>query len=224
MIAERLRAVRERIDAAARRAGRDPAQVQLLAVSKTFPARAVLEAADAGQRCFAENRVQEAEAKIPEVGRDLEWHLVGALQRNKARRAVELFDVIHSVDRPQLAHALQRAADAAGRRPRVLLQVNLDAEDQKSGAAPEALGALLDAVRACPALVPSGLMTIPRACDDPEEVRPSFARLAELARELRATEPRLVELSMGMSADFEVAVEEGATLVRVGTAIFGTRS
>ncbi len=223
MIADRLRAIRERIEGAARRSGRDPQQVQLLAVSKTFPAEAVLEAAAAGQRRFAENRVQEASAKIPAIAEALEWHLIGPLQRNKARRAVELFEVIHSVDRPELVRALDRAAADLGRRPRVLIQVNLDREAQKSGAAPEQVAALLDELRACPALVPVGLMTIPRACDDPEEVRPSFVRLRELRDALRGTEPGLVELSMGMSADFEVAVEEGSTLVRIGTAIFGAR-
>jgi pyridoxal phosphate enzyme (YggS family) len=223
VIAERLRAVRERIDAAARRAGREPASVELLAVSKTFPAEAVREAAAAGQRLFGENRVQEAAAKIPDCGDGIEWHLVGPLQRNKARRAVELFDVIHAVDRPELARALERAASQLGRRPRVLLEINVDEEPQKAGVAPGETKGLLEEVRACPSLVPAGLMAIPRACDDPEQVRPSFVRLRELREALCRIEPRLVELSMGMSADFEVAVEEGATLVRVGTAIFGPR-
>lgn len=223
MIAQRLAAIRERIARAARRAGREPDDVALLAVSKTFPASAVREAAAAGQRRFAENRVQEAAAKIPELDAGLEWHLVGPLQRNKARRAVELFDVIHSLDRPELALALQRAARESGRTPRVLLQVNVDREPQKAGVEPDAAAELLATLRQCPELRPVGLMAIPRACSDPEEVRPSFARLRTLRDSLRVDEPRLVELSMGMSADFEVAIEEGSTCVRIGTAIFGAR-
>ncbi len=232
MIEERLRQVRERIAAAARRSGRSTDAVRLIAVSKTFPAERVVEAFAAGQRAFGENRVQEALAKIPAVAKGLpagpsaEWHLIGPLQRNKVRRAVEAFEVTESVDRPELAHAIDRAAAAAGRRPRVLIQVNVDREPQKAGVAPEAAAALLRRVRECAALEPCGLMAIPRACSDPEEVRPSFSRLRELLGELQAAEPDLrgfEELSMGMSADFEVAIEEGSTQVRVGTAVFGRR-
>jgi pyridoxal phosphate enzyme (YggS family) len=232
VIGERLLQVRERIAAAAARSGRSADDVTLIAVSKTFPADRVVDAFAAGQRVFGENRVQEALAKIPEVAASLpgddapEWHLIGPLQRNKARRAVEIFDVIHSVDRPELARAIDRAAAAGGRRMRVLLQVNVDREPQKAGVAPEDAPALLRCVRECAALEPGGLMAIPRACSDPEEVRPSFARLRELLGELQAAEPGLpefVDLSMGMSADFEVAIEEGSTQVRVGTAVFGRR-
>ena len=232
MIRENLREVHRRIATAARRAGRDPNEVKLLAVSKRFAHDRVLEAAAAGQLAFGENRVQEASRKIPAVAAEfaatqpntpMEWHLIGPLQRNKARQAVGLFDVIHSLDRSELAVALERAAEALDRRPRVLLQINIDDEPQKSGAAPSEARELLEATRACAHLIPIGLMTLPRACSDPEEVRPSFRRLRELLAELHQDEPRLVELSMGMSADFEVAIEEGSTQVRIGTAIFGTR-
>lgn len=229
----RMRAIRERIDAAALRSGRDPASVRLLAASKTRPAASVIAAATAGQIDFGENRVQEADAKIGEVCAaepPLDpapvWHLIGPLQRNKARRAVALFDVIHSLDRAALALELDRAASAAGLRRRVLLQVNIDAEPQKAGVDAAGAAELFDRVRACESLEAIGLMAIPRACDDPEEVRPSFARLRELLDSLQRLHPDLpqfCELSMGMSSDFEVAIEQGATWVRLGTAIFGRR-
>ena len=228
-IAARIEELRKRIETAARTAGRDPRAVRLLAVSKTFPAECVLEAAEAGLRSFGENRVQEAETKIPDVNAaaavPLDWHLVGQLQRNKARRAVELFDWIHSVDRPALAAALERHAEALGRTPRVFIQVNLDEEEHKGGVLPGQLPALVRQVDALPHLELVGLMTIPRACEDPEEVRPSFARLRDLLEETngRRERAKLAELSMGMSADFEVAIREGATWVRIGSAIFGER-
>ena len=229
-LAARLAALRERIAHAARSAGRDPADVKLLAVSKTQPAERVCEAVRAGLTAFGENRVQEAEAKIPAVralcAENLEWHLIGGLQRNKARRAVELCDVIQSVDRPELLAALDKAAAASGRRPRIFLQVNVDEEPQKSGCAPAELAELARAAEACAHLDWVGLMAIPRACEDPEQVRPSFARLRALLDELnraRPAERRRVELSMGMTADFEVAVQEGATWLRLGTALFGER-
>lgn len=227
-VAERLRAVLGRIEHAARAADRSPDDVRLIAISKTVPAARIADAARAGQRAFGENRVQEAAAKLPEVARacdaTLEWHLVGRLQRNKARAAVELFEVIHSLDRVELAEALARAALAAGRRPRVLLQVNLDDEPQKGGVAPEELPALAATVDALPAVELVGLMAIPRPAADAEGMRPAFARLRALRDALAAARGRpLPELSMGMSADYEVAVAEGATWVRVGTAIFGER-
>ncbi|HTO71631.1 MAG TPA: YggS family pyridoxal phosphate-dependent enzyme [Myxococcota bacterium] len=228
-LAARLAELRARIDARARKAGRDPAAVKLLAVTKTHPPERVLEAVSAGLRAFGENRVQEADAKIPAVaaaaGVPLEWHLVGSLQRNKAARAAALFDVVHSVDRAPLAAALERGAAAAGRHIQVLLQVNVDAEPQKGGAAPAELAELARAVDACAHLRLVGLMTVPRACADPEEVRPSFARMRSLLGELnRGRAVPLAELSMGMSDDFEVAVEEGATWLRIGTALFGARN
>ncbi len=227
-LAEHLHEVRARIERAARAAGRAPDEVRLVAVSKTVSAARIAEAARAGQRAFGENRVQEAQSKLPEIARahesPLEWHLVGRLQRNKARAAVELFDVIHGVDRVELVEALARAALALGRRPRVLLQVNLDDEPQKGGAPPEELPALVAATDALPSLELVGLMAIPRPNDDSAAMRPAFARLRALRDALAAGRARpLPELSMGMSADFEAAIAEGATLVRVGTAIFGGR-
>jgi hypothetical protein len=228
--AERVAAVQARIAAAAHRAGRDPSEVKLVAVSKTFAAGAVAELASLGLGRFGENRVQEALQKIPEVqkltGEKLEWHLIGSLQRNKAARAARVFDCIHSVDRAELALELERAARAAARRLRVLAQVNVDAEPQKGGAPAALLPELVACLDACPHLELGGLMAVPRACADPEAVRPSFARLRALLDEVnrsRAPAARLRELSMGMSADFEVAIEEGATLVRIGTALFGER-
>ena len=227
-VAERLAAIRERIVRAERAAGRPAGATRLLAVSKTFGPERVIEAASCGLRAFGENRVQEAESKIPAVraGCDapLEWHLVGALQRNKARRAVELFDVIHSVDRASLAQALDRAAAALDKRPRVLIQVNVDTEPQKSGIAPGEAASLLDEVAALPRLEPVGLMAIPQARPEPELQRPAFARLRTLLEELTIQHPTLCELSMGMTADFEVAIAEGATWIRLGSALFGDRS
>ncbi|MFI5315873.1 MAG: YggS family pyridoxal phosphate-dependent enzyme [Myxococcota bacterium] len=229
-LAARLAEIRARIERGARVAGRDPAQVKLLAVSKTQSPERVLEAVRAGVHAFGENRVQEAEAKISALraltNQSLEWHLIGGLQRNKVRRAVALCDVIQSVDRAQLVETLERDAAELGRRPRILLQVNVDAEPQKGGCAPREVGELARLVDASAHLELAGLMAIPRACADPEQVRPSFTRLRELLGELnraRGSSPPLRELSMGMSSDFEIAVQEGATCVRIGTALFGER-
>jgi len=229
-LASRLAEIRSRIDAAARRAGRDPAGVRLLAVSKTQPPERVAQAVRLGVRAFGENRVQEAEAKIEAVRRltdvPLEWHLIGTLQRNKVKRSAALCDVIQSVDRAPLVESLSREAAAAGRPLRVFLQVNVDDEPQKGGCAPAELPALARLADESPSLELCGLMAIPRACADPEGVRPSFARLRELLGELnraRGSRPPLRELSMGMSSDFEVAVSEGATWLRIGTALFGDR-
>jgi PLP dependent protein len=228
--AERLAALRARIDERAHAAGRDPESVKLLAVSKTQTPERVLEAVRAGVRAFGENRVQEADAKIAAVRarsrETLEWHLIGSLQRNKVRRAAVLCDVIQSVDRAPLVEALEREAAALGRRLRIFLQVNIDAEPQKGGCAPGEVTELARVADACTHVDLVGLMAIPRACADPEEVRPSFARLRELLAELNRARVRrepLAELSMGMSSDFEVAVEEGATWLRIGTALFGER-
>ena len=225
---QRIERVRQRLGRAAEGAGRDPSSVRLIAVSKTFPAADVERAAAAGLRVFGENRIQEAIEKIPSVSdfykNSLEWHFIGPLQRNKARRAIEHCDVIHSVDRLGLVETLQRSAAALGRRPRVLVQVNIDREPQKAGADPADAAELVRALDACANLVAVGLMAIPRPADDPEKVRPAFARLRELRDALERERGReLPELSMGMSADFEVAVQEGATWVRLGTAIFGER-
>lgn len=230
-LAERLSEIRARIARSAHKAGRDPQSVKLLAVSKTQPPERVLEAVRAGVRAFGENRVQEADEKIGAVRslshESLEWHLIGSLQRNKVRRAAALCDVIQSVDRAPLLYALDREAAALGRRPRIFLQVNIDSEPQKGGCALGEVSELARLAEATEHLELIGLMAIPRACADPEQVRPSFARLRDLLGELnraRAHSLPLAELSMGMSSDFEIAVEEGATWLRIGTALFGERT
>lgn len=228
MISDRVAAVRERIARAAERAARSPDRVTLVAVSKTFPAEAVKAAFEAGVRQFGENRVQEAEAKIEALHdlRDdgLTWHLVGHLQSNKARRAMELFDVVESLDSLDLARRLSRLASEAGRTARTLLQVDLAGEATKFGLPEEEAPAALEEIRGLHELRVEGLMVLPPYREDPEETRPYFQRLREL-RDRVARDGLLdgQELSMGMSHDFEVAVEEGATIVRVGTAIFGER-
>jgi pyridoxal phosphate enzyme (YggS family) len=232
-LAARLADVSARIARAAARAGRRAEEVTLVGVSKRQPAEAVAELAQAGLAHCAENFVQEAREKIPRVAERLasagcaapRWHLIGRLQSNKAKLAAALFDVIEVVDRAELARALDAHAAAAGRTLEVLLQVNVSGEAQKGGAPPEALPALARAVAALPQLRLGGLMTIPAATERAEDARPAFARLRALRDGLCAGEPGLTlpALSMGMSADFEVAIEEGATIVRVGTALFGAR-
>ena len=218
-------AVLERIAVAASRAGRDPGDVTLVAVSKTVPADRLRAAVDAGYSILGENRVQEVEAKAPEVPGPA-WHLVGPLQSNKARRALELFDVIQSVHELDLARRLDRlAAEAPGRAPfKVLLQVNVDRDPAKAGFDPDALEAALPELQALASLDVRGLMTIGRLVGDPDDARPTFAALRELSARIRVRWSGLgAELSMGMSDDFEVAVGEGATIVRVGRALFGER-
>ena len=255
-IAARVREVRDRVDAAVGRSGRKAGSARLVAVSKTMPAAAVAAAARSGLALFGENRVQEAAEKIPAVaalepGRTVEWHLVGHLQSNKAKAAVPLFELIHSVDDVELARRLDRAALAAEKVQSVLLQVNVAGEATKSGVSPGELGALVDAVMSLPHLALHGLMTIPPHDTDPEASRRHFAALreqGERARERAGIAAHVAsdatanaragsrtsagslsggtmfwELSMGMTEDFEVAIEEGATLVRVGRAIFGER-
>jgi hypothetical protein len=230
-LAARLAAVQGRIARAASRAGRRAEDITLLGVSKRQPAEAVAALVAAGLAHCGENFVQEAREKIPRVAALLgpgahppRWHFIGRLQSNKAKLAAGLFDVVEAVDRPELARALDAHAAAAGRTLEVLLQVNVSGEAQKGGAAPGALGELARAVAALPHLRLTGLMTIPQA-GEAEQVRPAFARLRELRDGLcrEAGGLTLPELSMGMSADFEVAIEEGATIVRVGTALFGAR-
>jgi PLP dependent protein len=219
-LAKRLEAVRERMEHAAERAGRDPAQILLLAVTKVFPVAAIREAYALGLREFGENYVQEFEGKAPEV-RDLEgarFHLIGHLQSNKSRRAVELFDVIQTVDSAKLARRLNETMPESGKAVDVMLEVKLSGEEAKSGAAPEELPELVAAVRGCANLRLRGLMTMPPWSEDAEKSRPYFRRMRELAER-----HELAELSMGMTNDFEVAIEEGATCVRVGTALFGKR-
>jgi pyridoxal phosphate enzyme (YggS family) len=224
--------VRRRVEESAAASGRARGEVTLIAVSKTHPAALLREAYAAGARDFGENRVQEAEGKIDELGRgearDLRWHLIGHLQSNKARRAVKLFDLIHSVDSAALATRLERLCAEEGReRLDVLVQVDLAGEATKEGARESELPAVAGALGACHRLRFRGLMTLPPFFDDAERARPFFRRLRELRDELHARGAfgdRPGELSMGMSHDFHVAVEEGATMVRVGTAIFGERA
>jgi pyridoxal phosphate enzyme (YggS family) len=222
-IAKNLEEVRRRIAAAARRAGRDAAAVKLVAVSKTVDAGRIKEAWDAGQQIFGENYLQEARAKIAALGPGPAWHFIGHLQSNKAKAAVELFGLIHGVDSLKLAQALEKAAGRQQKVQEILLQVNLAGEESKSGTAPEAAAALLQEIAHLPHLRVVGLMTMPPFLE-PEEVRPYFRALRELRDRLEQLHlGPLPELSMGMSGDYEAAVEEGATLVRVGTAIFGKR-
>jgi hypothetical protein len=222
-IAQNLEAVRLRIAAAAQRAGRDPALVRLVAVSKTMPAARLQEAVAAGQRLFGENYLQEARGKIAALPESVIWHFIGHLQSNKAKGAVELFSLIHGVDRLKLAWALDAAAASLGKVQDILVQVNLAGEASKSGAAPEEVPELVRQFNLLPHLKVLGLMTMPPFLD-PEAVRPYFAALRELRDHCRdLTGLPLPELSMGMSGDFEAAVAEGATLVRVGAAIFGSR-
>jgi pyridoxal phosphate enzyme (YggS family) len=224
----RLTAVRERIARAAGRARRDPSSVRLVAVSKTFDADAVRAVAEAGQIEFGENKVQEAAAKIEStLALHLRWHLIGHLQSNKARKAAAIFDVVQSVDSTTLLSRIDEAAAAAGKRPDLLVQTDLAGEATKFGAPESDLPAIFDAARTCRAARVVGLMVLPPAVDDPNEARPFFRKLKTIRATLLDSgiaSPMLAELSMGMSHDFEVAVEEGATIVRVGSAIFGERS
>lgn len=224
-LAERIEDVRARLRAAESRAGRAPGSVTLVAAVKTVTAETVARAVALGLRDLGENRVQEAEAKVARVGRAAaRWHMIGHLQRNKAGRAVELFDRVHGVDDLELASALSRRAVTAGRVLPVLIEVNVSGEASKFGVAPEGLPALLEAVAALPGLALDGLMTIGAPVERPADARPAFARLRTLRDDSERRLARaLPELSMGMSGDFEVAVEEGSTLVRVGTALFGPR-
>jgi pyridoxal phosphate enzyme (YggS family) len=213
-----LERVLERIARAAERAGRRAGDVTLVAVSKTVEAARVREAIAAGVTALGENRVQEARWKIAEVGRPVAWHLIGHLQTNKAKDALELFDVIHSLDRLDLAAELDRRARARGHDVTVLLQVNVAGEASKGGVAADEVGRALEAIAKLERVRVRGLMTIPPEVERAEAARGWFRALRELAER-----HDLQELSMGMSGDFEVAIEEGATLVRVGTAVFGPR-
>jgi PLP dependent protein len=213
-----LMRVRERIAAAAERAGRRADDVLLIAVSKTVEAERIREAIDAGVAALGENRVQEAKTKVRALGHPVPWHLIGHLQTNKVKDALALFDVIHSIDRLEVAHEIERRAARADRPIDVLLEVNVANESSKSGFVPDAVGGALDAIGGLAHLKVRGLMAIPPIVERAEDSRPAFKALSALAQRYG-----LGELSMGMSGDFEVAVEEGATMVRVGTAIFGPR-
>jgi PLP dependent protein len=227
-IADRLAGIRARIAAAARSAGRDPSSIRLVAVSKTFPIEAIREAYAAGQREFGENRVQEALQKIASgADLDIRWHLLGHLQTNKVRKAAPAFSTIHSVDGVELLQKIDAAAADEGRTPELLIQVDLAGEATKFGVPPSDVPQLFDAAARCRAARVTGLMTLPPVPESPEDARPWFRRLRELRDEWRAAgvaPSMLAELSIGMSGDFEVGIEEGSTMVRIGTAIFGTRT
>jgi hypothetical protein len=227
-IKENVAQVRERIAAACCRRGRGPDDVKLVAISKTFPPECIRVAYEAGLRDFGENRVQEAAAKRPALSDlSITWHMVGHLQTNKARAARELFHWVHSVDSFRLGQKLDQAPSSGGSRLPVLLEVNLGGEDSKAGVGESEIIQLAEQISQLATLEVRGLMVIPPFFDDPEQVRPYFRRLRELAEEIDAKNIANVsmrELSMGMSHDFQVAIEEGATIIRVGTAIFGARS
>jgi len=226
-IAANLEEIRNRIGQAALRAGRDPERVRLVAVSKKVQVERLREAYACGQRLFGENYLQEAATKIAELGPGYQWHFIGHLQSNKAGQAAGLFDLVETVDRLKVATALNRSREGSGLVLPVLLQVNIGREPQKSGVLPEGAAELLRQIWGLPNLAVRGLMVMPPFLEDAEAVRPYFRQTRELAASLAdqglLPPPGEAELSMGMSGDYEVAVEEGATLVRVGTALFGGR-
>jgi len=224
-VPERLDQLQKALHSRACECGRNPDEIQLLAVSKTFPPSIIEEVAKAGQTLFGENRIQEATLKIPQVvSRGLRWHLIGHLQSNKVRRAVELFDVIQTVDRQKIANKIAAVALSAGKSVDVFVQVNVAGEKQKSGILPQDVFEMVELVDSLPCLELQGLMAIPPFAEDPEAVRPHFRQLRLLLDEINGLRLKpLKGLSMGMSGDFGVAIEEGATLVRIGTAVFGSR-
>ncbi len=230
-ILENVAGVRERIDAAARRAGRNPDKITLMGVSKTFPVESVREAYAAGLRVFGENRVQEFAEKCPALLdlSDAKWHLIGHLQSNKAAKAAELFSAVDSVDSLKLAERLNAAAAQAGKTLPIVIEINVGGEDAKSGAAPDSdeLEQILLAAPCLASLQVRGLMTVPPYSENPNHAQPFFRQLREIRDRIASRQlPAIVmdELSMGMSHDFEVAIREGSTCVRVGTAIFGDRT
>lgn len=224
-IAENLERVGSQIADAAKKSGRSLEEIELVAISKTHDAEKVRAAHEAGQTLFGESRVQEARAKIPELPSALRWHFVGHLQKNKIRHALPLFELFHGIDSLALAQEIDRVANEDGMRPRVLLEVNVAGEGSKFGFKPETVRANMEALLALPRLTIEGLMTIPPLAEEAEASRKFFAQLRELRNALeKEFDMKLQQLSMGMTNDFQIAVEEGATLVRVGTAIFGERS
>jgi PLP dependent protein len=222
---DRLAEIRETIARAAARSGRSPEAVALVAVTKTHGPEAVREALEAGHLLFGESRVQEARAKIPLLPARARWHFIGHLQRNKVRHALPLFELLHGVDSAPLVHDVHRTAEGLGLFVHLLLEVNVAGETSKFGFPPEQLGADLESLLALPRVQIDGLMAIPPPVGEPEQSRPFFVRLRELRDQLQADFGiSLPHLSMGMSHDYAVAIEEGATLVRIGTALFGERS
>jgi pyridoxal phosphate enzyme (YggS family) len=222
-IKENLFQVIERIEAAARRAGRDPNEIKLVAVSKTVEAARIKEAIEAGVSILGENYVQEAQKKIEEIGKPVSWHFIGHLQSNKAKVAIRLFDMIHSLDSFSLAEELNHRAEQANQVIKVMIEVNLSKEATKFGTDEEALLNLARRIQTLNHLSLKGLMTMPPYFDSPEMSRPYYIALRKLKERMVGEGISIKELSMGMSNDFEIAIEEGATYVRVGTAIFGTR-
>ena len=223
-IPSNLAATRERVAMAAARAGRGAADCELLVVSKTWPAETVAEVVAAGHFAFGENKLQEAEVKIPQLQDGLRWHLIGQLQRNKVRKALPLFGTLHGIDSSKLARYTSNIAIELGLKPDIYLQVNLAGEESKGGFSPDQLRAELDELLSLEGVSILGLMCIPPAAATPEDARPWFVKLRQLRDELEAQSGHsLPGLSMGMSGDFEVAIEEGSTIVRVGSAIFGAR-
>ena len=223
-VADQLAAVQREIAEAAVQAGRDPATVRLVAVSKTHPAESVVAAAEVGQHVFGESRVQEAREKIPSCPPGLVWHFIGHLQKNKVRQALPLFGFFHSIDSTALAQAIDRIAGESSRTVEGLLEVNVSGEETKHGFTPEQLRAEFPALAKLPHLRICGLMTMAPYSDDPEEARPFFRALRQMRVELQSAHGHpLPELSMGMSGDFAPAIGEGATLVRIGSSIFGAR-
>jgi len=224
-ILENLERVREQIAQAAAKAGRDVKDVELVAIAKTHPAEKVREAVEAGQTLFGESRVQEARAKIPELSSNIRWHFVGHLQKNKVRQALPLFEMIHSVDSLALAQDINRIAEEEGLYPRVLLEVNVAGEGSKFGFGPANLREQMEALLALPRLSIEGLMCIPPLAVESEDSQKFFVQVRELRDSLeKEFNMKLPQLSMGMTQDFPIGIQEGATLVRVGTAIFGERS
>ena len=225
LLEENYQALQKQIALSAERAGRDPATVRMLAVSKKMEAEKVRVIWRLGHRLFGENRVQEAKVKIPEMPLGGEWHFIGGLQTNKAKDAVECFDVVESVDRLELAVELQKRLEGAGKQMRIMLEVNVGGEAAKHGCAPEKVAGLLQEVMTLSRLEVIGLMAIPPFRDDPSMARPFFTKLREIRDKLQESQGvHLPELSMGMSHDFAVAIAEGATVVRIGTALFGSRT
>ena len=223
--AENLAAILARIDAVAAKHGRKPGEVRLVAVSKTHPADAIREVFEAGQRAFGESRVQEALPKLDALPPEIQWHFIGHLQTNKIRKVIGRFALFHGVDNQNLAQQMNRIAGELGVTANVLLEVNVSGEESKFGFAPSALPAALEALLPLPFLRVEGLMTMAPFSDDPEKARPYFAKLRELRDRLAMESGNpLPELSMGMSGDFEQGIAEGATIVRVGSAIFGERA
>lgn len=224
-ISENLERVREQITTAAQKSGRSVEDIELVAVSKTHDASRVREAVEAGQQLFGESRVQEARVKIPDLPSNLRWHFVGHLQRNKIRHALPLFELFHGIDSLDLAREMNRISDEEGAQPRVLLEVNAAGEGSKFGFKPDQLQHEIESLLELPRLTIEGLMTIPPLAPEAEASRQFFVRLRELRDQLeKQFQLKLPNLSMGMTNDFTIAIEEGATLVRVGTAIFGERA